>query len=40
VKVWVYAGGTSGVTYKVTVLATTNDSRVKEAELKVKIKEV
>ena len=40
VKVWVFAGGTSGVTYKITVLATTNDNRAKEAELKVKIKEV
>ena len=40
VKVWIYAGGTSGVTYQVTVRATTNDGRVKEVELKVKIKEV
>jgi len=40
VKVWVYNGGTSGVTYQVTVRATTNDGRVKEVELRVKIKEV
>lgn len=40
VKVWIYAGGTSGTTYQVTVRATTNDGRVKEVELKVKIKEV
>jgi len=38
VKVWLY-GGTAGVTYKVTVLATTNDSRKKEVELKVKVKD-
>ena len=40
VKVWVYAGGTSGTAYKFTVRATTNDQRVKEAEIKVRIKEV
>lgn len=40
VKVWIYAGGTSGATYQVTVRAATNDGRVKEVELKVKIKEV
>lgn len=40
VKIWIYAGGTSGTTYQVTVRAKTNDGRVKEVELKVKIKEV
>jgi hypothetical protein len=40
VKVWVYAGGTNGQTYKFTVRATTNDLRVKEAEFRVRIKEV
>jgi len=38
VKVWL-DGGTAGVTYKVTVLATTNDGRKKEVELKVKVKD-
>lgn len=40
VKVWVYEGGTSGTTYQITVRASTNDGRVKEVELRVKIKEV
>ena len=40
VKVWVYAGGTSGLKYKITVTATTNDGRVKEVELIAPIKEV
>lgn len=40
VKVWVYAGGTSGEKYKISVTATTNDGRVKEVELIVPIKEV
>lgn len=40
IKVWVYAGGASGVTYQITVRATTSDGRVKEVELRVKIKEV
>lgn len=40
VKVWVYAGGTNGVNYQITVRPTTNDGRVKEVELKVRIKEV
>lgn len=40
VKVWVYAGGTNGLVYKFTVRATTSDSRVKEAEIRVRIKEV
>jgi hypothetical protein len=39
VKVWVYAGGTDGVSYKITVLATTRGGRVKEVEIVVKIKE-
>jgi hypothetical protein len=38
VKVWVQ-GGVSGVTYKITVLASTNDGRSKEVELKAKIKD-
>lgn len=38
VKVWL-SGGASGVAYKVTVLAKTNDGRAKEVELKVKIKD-
>lgn len=40
VKVWVYEGGTSGTTYQVSLKATTNDGRVKEVELRVRIKEV
>ena len=40
VKVWIYAGGTSGSTYQITVRPTTNDGRVKEVELKLRIKEV
>lgn len=40
VKVWVYEGGVSGETYKVTVAASTAGGRVKEAELRVKIKEI
>ena len=40
VKVWVYAGGTSGRSYKISVLATTNDGRAKEVDLTVPIKEV
>ena len=40
VKVWVYAGGTSGEKYKISVTATTNDGRVKEVDLIVPIKEV
>ncbi|XVJ69952.1 MAG: hypothetical protein HEQ39_10035 [Rhizobacter sp.] len=39
VKVWVYDGGTSGLTYKLTLLAITSDGRQKEVELQVKIKE-
>lgn len=38
VKVW-FGGGTTGVTYKVTLLATTNDGRAKEVELKVRVKD-
>lgn len=40
VKVWIYEGGTSGVTYQVTLLATTSDGRAKEVELRVRIREV
>lgn len=39
VKVWL-SGGTSGVTYKITVLATTLAGRVKEHEFRVKVKEL
>lgn len=38
VKVFL-SGGTSGVTYKVTCRATTTGGRVKEVEIKVKVKE-
>lgn len=38
VKVWV-AGGTSGTTYKVTILCQTTGGRRKEVEFKVKVKE-
>lgn len=40
VKVWIYAGGTSGQKYQISVTATTNDGRIKEVELIVPIKEV
>jgi hypothetical protein len=33
------SGGTDGVTYKITVTLTTNGGRVKQAEIKVKVKE-
>ena len=39
VKVWI-RDGLTGVAYKVTVLARTNDGRAKEVELKVKIKDI
>lgn len=39
VKAWVYDGGLDGLTYTLTVRATTNDGRVKEVELIVKIRE-
>ena len=38
VKVWLQ-DGVSGSTYKVTVVAYTNDGRAKEVELKVRIKD-
>jgi hypothetical protein len=38
VKVWT-AGGTDGTTYKVTVTVTTTGNRVKQAEIKIKVKE-
>lgn len=40
VKVWIYEGGESGVTYQVSLKASTNDGRVKEVELRVRIKEI
>lgn len=39
VKVWV-GGGVTGNTYKVQVRAVSGDGRVKEAEFKVRVKEV
>ena len=39
VKVWVYQGGVSGAVHKITVRATTAEGRVKEVEMRVKIKE-
>lgn len=38
IKVWL-SGGTNGVTYKITVTATTSDGRVKQDEFKVKVKD-
>lgn len=40
VKVWVYDGGVDGLTYTLTLRASTSDGRVKEVELLVKIREV
>lgn len=37
VRVWV-SGGSDGVTYKITVTATTNDGRVKEEDFKLRIR--
>ena len=38
VKVWT-SGGTNGKTYKITATVTTHGNRVKQAEIKVKVKE-
>lgn len=38
VKVWV-SGGVDGKTYKLTVLATTQQGRVKEVEFKLRVKD-
>lgn len=38
VKVWT-SGGTDGVTYKITATVTTAGGRVKQAEIRVKVKE-
>lgn len=38
IKVWCMNGAV-GVTYKVTVTVTTNDSRVKQVEFRLKVKE-
>lgn len=38
VKVWV-SGGTSGVTYKVECTVTTDDGRVKQAEINIAVKD-
>ena len=39
IKIWI-SGGTNGVTYKVTVTATTADGRVKQDEFRVKVKDI
>ncbi|CAN7345249.1 hypothetical protein LJR074_001972 [Acidovorax sp. LjRoot74] len=39
VKVWVYDGGSDGLTYTLSIKASTTDGRVKEVELIVKIRE-
>jgi hypothetical protein len=39
VKVWVYDGGVDGLTYTLTLKASTSDGRVKEVELLVRIRE-
>lgn len=39
VKLWVYDGGTDGLTYTLTLKASTNEGRVKEVEFIVKILE-
>jgi hypothetical protein len=39
-KLWVGPGGVSGVTYKIEVTVTTLDGRVKQDEVKIKVKEV
>lgn len=39
VKVWVYDGGTDGLTYTLTLRTSTTDGRVKEVELLVQIRE-
>lgn len=38
VKIWC-STGVNGVTYKVTVTATTNDGRVKQVEFRLKVKD-
>ncbi len=38
VKVWT-SGGTDGTTYKITATITTAGARVKQAEIKIKVKE-
>jgi hypothetical protein len=38
VKVWT-SGGTNGVTYKITATVTTVGGRVKQAEIKIRVKE-
>lgn len=39
IKIWV-SGGTNGVTYKLTVTATTADGRVKQDEFRIKVKDI
>jgi hypothetical protein len=39
VKVWL-SGGTTGVSYKVTTVLTTNGGRVKEAEFSVSLRDI
>lgn len=39
VKIWL-SGGVAGLTYKLTVTTTTADGRIKQDELKIKVKEI
>ena len=39
VKLWV-RGGNAGTTYKITITATTDDGRIKQDEIKIKVKEI
>ncbi|MEJ7745356.1 MAG: hypothetical protein WKF61_01085 [Luteimonas sp.] len=38
-KIWL-TGGTSGVTYKVTITTETDDGRIKQDEFKVKVRDI
>lgn len=38
IKVWAWSGA-NGITYKITVRITTNDSRIKEVEFRLRVKE-
>lgn len=39
IKLWV-RGGNAGTTYKITITATTDDGRIKQDEIKIKVKEI
>lgn len=39
VKVWL-SGGTTGSAYKITIVATTAQGRIKEAEFKIRVREM